>query len=197
MADLGVSTFLRERSVNDGRVKTEGGLRLRRQSYIICLRSYPVVNTTKAVRRLGPKNKPRYSRLPPTTLHHHHLLHFHLQPTLAQEPRTMAASDAQSEATQGYQLLSATYRSPHNAAFTYTQKLPTPPSTQTADRTAYLGALRKATAVMQEQINKEITLRMEEDKAREAEGLNGLAKAKGVDEAKEEDNYGEEVAEEE
>jgi hypothetical protein len=109
----------------------------------------------------------------------------------------MAASDAQSEATQGYQLLSATYRSPHNAAFTYTQKLPTPPSTQTADRTAYLGALRKATAVMQEQINKEITLRMEEDKAREAEGLNGLAKAKGVDEAKEEDNYGEEVAEEE
>lgn len=196
MADLGVSTFLRERSVNDGRVKTEGGLRLRRQSYIICLRSYPVVNTTKAVRRLGPKNKPRYSRLP-QTLHHHHLLHFHLQPTLAQEPRTMAASDAQSEATQGYQLLSATYRSPHNAAFTYTQKLPTPPSTQTADRTAYLGALRKATAVMQEQINKEITLRMEEDKAREAEGLNGLAKAKGVDEAKEEDNYGEEVAEEE
>jgi hypothetical protein len=38
---------------------------------------------------------------------------------------------------------------------------------------------------------------MEEDTAREAEGLNGLAKAKGVDEAKEEDNYGEEVAEEE
>jgi hypothetical protein len=36
---------------------------------------------------------------------------------------------------------------------------------------------------------------MEEDKARE--GANGFAKAKGVDEAKEEDTYGEEVPEEE
>lgn len=40
---------------------------------------------------------------------------------------------------------------------------------------------------------------MEEDKAKEAEGVNGMskAKAKDVDETKEEDNYGEEVPEEE
>ena len=51
---------------------------------------------------------------------------------------------------------------------------------------------------MQEQINKELTARMEEDKAKEAEGLNGASKAtaKGADESKEEDNYGEEVPEE-
>jgi hypothetical protein len=52
---------------------------------------------------------------------------------------------------------------------------------------------------MQEQINKELTQRMEEDKAKEAEGVNGTSKAKaiGVDETKEEDNYGEEVPEDE
>jgi hypothetical protein len=51
---------------------------------------------------------------------------------------------------------------------------------------------------MQEQINKELTKRMEEDKAKEANGVNGgsKAKAKGVDESKEEENYGEEVPEE-
>ena len=39
---------------------------------------------------------------------------------------------------------------------------------------------------------------MEEDKAREAATSNGnAAKVKGVDEAAEEDNYGEEVVEEE
>jgi hypothetical protein len=45
----------------------------------------------------------------------------------------------------------------------------------------------------------ELTQRMEEDKAREAEGVKGApeAKKKGVDETKEEDNYGEEVLEEE
>jgi hypothetical protein len=50
---------------------------------------------------------------------------------------------------------------------------------------------------MQEQINKELTSRMEDDKAKEAEGANGVSKSrKGVDESKEEDNYGEEVPEE-
>lgn len=97
-----------------------------------------------------------------------------------------------------HQLLSATYSSPSNASFTHMQKIPTPPSDKTTDRTAYLSALRKATSSMQEQINKELTARMEEDKAKDAEGVNGAskAKAKGVDESKEEDNYGEEVVEE-
>lgn len=59
---------------------------------------------------------------------------------------------------------------------------------------------------MQEQINKELTSRMEEDKVREAgsASANGVSSGAGagagagaVDEAKEEDNYGEEVVEEE
>jgi hypothetical protein len=98
---------------------------------------------------------------------------------------------------QKHQLLSATYNSTTNAPFTVNHKLPTPPSSNTKDRTSYLSALRKATSEMQETINKELTQRMEEDKAREADTTNGSGtKAKGVDEA-EEENYGEEVAEEE
>jgi hypothetical protein len=101
--------------------------------------------------------------------------------------------------TPQHQLLSASYNSPTNAPFTHTEKIPTPPSDKTSDKTAYLAALRKATATMQEQINKELTQRMEEDKAKEAGGVNGAskAKAKGFDESKEEDNYGEEVPEDE
>jgi len=70
--------------------------------------------------------------------------------------------------------------------------------TKTTDRITYLAALRKATAEMQETINKELTSRMEEDKAREAasNATSKVNRAK-VDEAQEEDNYGEEVAEEE
>jgi len=98
--------------------------------------------------------------------------------------------------SQQFQLLSATYQSPANEAFAYAQKISAPPTSQTTDRTAYLAALRKATVEMQEQINKELTTRMEDDKAREA-GTNGSSKKDGaVDEAKEEHNYGEEVPEE-
>lgn len=51
---------------------------------------------------------------------------------------------------------------------------------------------------MQEVVNKELTARMEEDnkKAADAQGKDGNAKVKGVDEKKEEENYGEEVVEE-
>jgi hypothetical protein len=99
---------------------------------------------------------------------------------------------------QKYQLLSATYNSPTNAPFTAIHKLSTPPSSKTEDQTSYLSTLRKATSELQETINKELTQRMEEDKAREAATSNGnAAKVKGVDEAAEEDNYGEEVVEEE
>jgi hypothetical protein len=109
----------------------------------------------------------------------------------------MAAADSQDTVIQDNQLLSATYQSPNNLGFTSTRPIPAPPSNKTADRTAYLAALRKATAALQVQINTELTARMEEDKTREAEGANGAAKARGVDEAKEEDTYGEEVPEEE
>jgi hypothetical protein len=110
----------------------------------------------------------------------------------------MAAPESTEASQQQYQLLSATYQSPTNEPFKHVQKLPAPATTKTTDRTAYLAALRKATAEMQETINKELTSRMDEDKAREA-AANGISKVNGakVDEAKEEDKYGEEVAEEE
>lgn len=105
----------------------------------------------------------------------------------------MSTSEAPAGSTQQYQMVSAIYQSPNNAPFTWKNETSTSPS----DKTAYLGALREATAQMQEHINAELTARMEEDKAREADSTNGVTKPKrGVDEAKEEDNYGEEDAEE-
>ena len=63
---------------------------------------------------------------------------------------------------------------------------------------AYLGALRKATAELQERINAELTQRMEEDKARDATDAAEKGMKNGVvDEGKEEENYGEEVVEDE
>ena len=109
----------------------------------------------------------------------------------------MAASNPQTDPVNDTQILSATYQSPTNDAFTSAHQLPAPPSDKPADRTAYLGALRKAAVSLQEQINTQLTARMEEDKARGAEATSGIASAKGVDEAKEEDTYGEEVPEEE
>jgi hypothetical protein len=98
----------------------------------------------------------------------------------------MAESPPSSNGTSTQPSLKTTYSSPTNAPFTLTQPLPAP-----TDKTAYLAALRKATSQMQEHINKELTSRMEEDKA-----LAGGASKGGVDEANEEDNYGEEVPEE-
>jgi hypothetical protein len=108
----------------------------------------------------------------------------------------MAVPESTEASGQRFQILSATYQSPSNEPFTHTTKLPAPSTTKTTDRTSYLAALRKATAEMQETINEELTARMEEDKAREA-AASGATKTKVVDEAKEEDNYGEEVVEEE
>ncbi|KAL1865143.1 hypothetical protein Daus18300_007269 [Diaporthe australafricana] len=92
--------------------------------------------------------------------------------------------------------LTGTYSSPTNAPFTTTHELQAPPSgtanPTVPDKTKYLSDLRKAAAAMQDQVNKELTQRMEEDKAREA-GKNGKPAA---DDAKEEENYGEEVQEE-
>ncbi|KAK0100763.1 hypothetical protein ONS95_007211 [Cadophora gregata] len=103
--------------------------------------------------------------------------------------------------------LTATYSSPTNKPFTHSTSLPSlqlsessNSSPATAQKTQYLAALRQATSQMQEVINKELTARMEEDNARAAtavgENGDGKAKLKGVDENKEEENYGEEVVEE-
>ena len=59
----------------------------------------------------------------------------------------------------------------------------------TEQKTAYLGSLRSAVTKMQEEINVFLTKKMEEDKA-------SVNKPQEVDDAKEEENYGEEVVEE-
>lgn len=108
------------------------------------------------------------------------------------------SSAAEAQADGSHQILHATYSSPQNKAFTHTHRIPTPATDKVSDRTAYLGALRKAVIEIQEQINTELTSRMGEDKIREAGDANGIKQNGGVvDEAKEEDNYGEEVVEEE
>jgi hypothetical protein len=115
---------------------------------------------------------------------------------LQQNPTTsMTNSEAPSAST--HQLLTATYTSPTNDLFTHTTRLLAPTTTNPTDRTTYLSSLRNAVAVMQEKINNELTMRMEEDKTREA-AIHGTSNTnvKSVDETKEEDNYGEEVPEE-
>ena len=101
------------------------------------------------------------------------------------------ASDSQNVSLTG------TYSSPTNAPFTTAHELQAPPSgtvsPTVSDKTKYLSDLRRAVATMQDQVNKELTSRMEEDKEREA-GKNGKPL---IDDAKAEENYGEEVQEEE
>jgi hypothetical protein len=92
-------------------------------------------------------------------------------------------------------ILSATYTSSTNAPFTLALPISDPvDSTNVESKTKYLSDLRQSVTSLQDQVNKELTARMEEDKAREAAAANG---AKTVDDEKEEENYGEEVVEEE
>lgn len=85
--------------------------------------------------------------------------------------------------------LSASYASPASEPFTTTHALPALQSpASVADKTAYLAALRAAVTDAQAQINKELTSRMEQDKVRDAAA---------IDDAKEEENYGEEIQEDE
>lgn len=109
----------------------------------------------------------------------------------------MADSESSTTLPQPHQILSATYNSPTNASFTHTTWLPTPATTASEDRTTYLSTLKSAVAELQDKINTDLTTRMEEDIAREAAANGSLTSmSKGVDENKEEDNYGEEVVEE-
>ncbi|KAK1597577.1 Gon7 family protein [Colletotrichum navitas] len=87
---------------------------------------------------------------------------------------------------------SATYKSPTNEPFAFSESLPAPPTPSAGDKATYLNALRKSINAAQENINKELTARMEEDKAREAT-TNGATSKPAVDEALEEENYGEEA----
>lgn len=89
---------------------------------------------------------------------------------------------------------SATYKSPTSESFTITNAIPAPATSAAQDKSQYLSSLRAAVAAAQDRINKELTARMEEDKAQEA--AKGV-RAAAADEDKEEENYGEEVQEEE
>ncbi|ETI28719.1 hypothetical protein G647_01170 [Cladophialophora carrionii CBS 160.54] len=95
--------------------------------------------------------------------------------------------------------LSATYDSPSgHRDFAYT--VSTPPvqsdgSIDTKAKTTYLSELRASTRRLQEDINKFLTEKMEEDKkAAGQDGPSGASRQKSKDEL-EEENYGEETAE--
>ncbi|KAK3397085.1 hypothetical protein B0T20DRAFT_480674 [Sordaria brevicollis] len=85
-----------------------------------------------------------------------------------------------------------------SSPFTLTKDVPASSTSpmSTSDRAAYLKSLREIAAQFQDDINRELTQRMEEDNKRAA-AASGGAKSKAEEEAaKEEENYGEEVVEE-
>lgn len=91
-------------------------------------------------------------------------------------------------------ILSANYRSSNgNEAFSVNAPLNIPSSTASSPekKTAYLHSLRGAVLGVQDQVNKELTTRMEQDNLRTQKSANG------INDAKEEENYGEEAQEEE
>lgn len=97
--------------------------------------------------------------------------------------------------------LTAKYTSPTNEAFAIDTALPSSAAaaststSTTTEKTSYLGTLRAAVTEAQATINKELTARMDEDRARDDPA--GASMGTTVDEDKEEENYGEEVQEEE
>lgn len=98
-----------------------------------------------------------------------------------------------------------TNSSSFSTPFNLTKDVPTTSTSSTSemstsDRAAYLHSLRQIAATFQDDINRELTQRMEEDnkRAAAAAGANGgKGRSKAEEEAaKEEENYGEEVVEE-
>ncbi|KAI0171681.1 hypothetical protein GGR52DRAFT_572845 [Hypoxylon sp. FL1284] len=100
--------------------------------------------------------------------------------------------------------LKASYVNFHSASsssfatrpFDLSTPLPLPKDPSATDqKTAYLRSLRDAVSGLQSRVNDELTRRME-DEASQTAGEKGIKSAKeagGVDEAAEEENYGEEV----
>lgn len=92
--------------------------------------------------------------------------------------------------------LSVTYTSTTNPPFAISLPLTAPAVAPTVEsKTKYLAALRQSAISLQEQVNRELTARMEEDKVQDASATTA-AGVKAVDDEKEEENYGEEVQEE-
>ncbi|KAI2625393.1 hypothetical protein GGS26DRAFT_593083 [Hypomontagnella submonticulosa] len=108
--------------------------------------------------------------------------------------------------------LKATYTNSHSqptdsspsstTPFTLSTPLSLPSSDSAAHKTTYLASLREAVTTLQERVNSELTVRMEAE-ARETAAASASTNGKGgkgtgaggVDEAAEEENYGEEVVE--
>ncbi|KAF2966013.1 hypothetical protein GQX73_g7557 [Xylaria multiplex] len=104
--------------------------------------------------------------------------------------------------------LKATYTSPStpNPQILSSTSLALPSAPQSVEsKTAYLSTLRAATTALQDLINKDLTARMEQDARDAASGNKPGSGAKGaptqgggaavINEADEEENYGEEVPE--
>ncbi|KFA61774.1 hypothetical protein S40285_04187 [Stachybotrys chlorohalonatus IBT 40285] len=89
--------------------------------------------------------------------------------------------------------LSVAYTSSSSTPFHISHAVAAPPTSSVPDKVQYLAGLRAAVAATQDAVNKELTARMEEDKARDAASNRAAAKTMDVDEALEEQNYGEEV----
>ncbi|KAI9737295.1 MAG: hypothetical protein M1818_005828 [Claussenomyces sp. TS43310] len=104
----------------------------------------------------------------------------------------MATLNGSTATPKSCPVLAARYRSPTNESFSFEEKLPTLTTTLLEDRVAYLSQLRESTAQLQGIINAELTKRMTEDKLLEEKN----AAQDAVDDAREEENYGEEVVEE-
>ncbi|KAK4165010.1 hypothetical protein QBC43DRAFT_41485 [Cladorrhinum sp. PSN259] len=84
--------------------------------------------------------------------------------------------------------LSVTYISGTNVPFSISESLTPPSDTTVSSKQIYLNSLRQSIISVQERVNKQLTERMEED--------NKRSNKPSVDDAKEEENYGEEVVEE-
>ncbi|KAL7892485.1 hypothetical protein HDV63DRAFT_409316 [Trichoderma sp. SZMC 28014] len=136
--------------------------------------------------------KPKLSLLsatPPISLHSHNKPP--PQKQIIFNPKIKSKLLTMSQSIPSDSALTASYSSPASAPFSISKSIPAPPTPlDPAGKSTYLESLRASVAAAQDQINKELTTRMEEDKAREG----GAA---AVDEEKEEENYGEEVQEEE
>jgi hypothetical protein len=102
-----------------------------------------------------------------------------------------ASATAQTASSTKQMTLTASYSGPGELPWESTQELQGPATDSVEDRTAYLASLREATTSLQGAINQHLTARMEEDKVKEGSAKNA------VDDAKEEENYGEEVQEDE
>jgi hypothetical protein len=92
------------------------------------------------------------------------------------------------------QKLTVGYKSPTNEPFSVAHTIPAAAPANVEDKKRYLESLRDAVAATQDEVNKELTKRMEEDKARDAASKPNSAR--NIDEDKEEENYGEEAQEE-